>query len=120
MKKYKTLRELPGVKVGTVFCLQGDSMFFTIGTVTFRLSYLDDLITLGWIEEVEEKKSLVDKWVEPEGAYSYPKLADIASTHYLQLFDEAVEEWGNTKYDVTILNNRADYNNFIRKRLSEG
>lgn len=56
-------------------------------------SQVSVLINAGWLEEVVEKKSLVEKFESPPHQSVYPEvMASKATQHFLEIFDEWYEE----------------------------
>ena len=59
MRKVRVEKEMPGLDVGQEFnFVEGSSMLFKIGWVTFESKAIDKLISGGWLSWVEEERSL--------------------------------------------------------------
>lgn len=87
MKKIRVIREMPKMKVGEE--IENAEVFF-VST--------DYLIKNGWIEYVEEPKSLEQKlkdiYETETGQYIYSPnfISVLALKHFLEIFDRTVED----------------------------
>ena len=100
MKKVKVLKEMPFAKVGNEFelCEAGWLKLTSIKDdyLPIRPQEVQQMIKDGWLEWVEEEKSLPCKIME-----SYPRLtkmesvgsAHLAKEHCLEVFDEALKNY---------------------------
>lgn len=124
IKRVRVLREMPFAKVGEEF--EPNGLLVTIGKIYTWSKFTcsaNALVDGGWIEWVEEEKSLEDKFMDVElpkdgemcGNCFGPKatkiLFQIATDHFKEKFNEAIKE-----YDSTCGNeNRDSQRKVIRK-----
>lgn len=105
MKRVRVLKEMPFAKVWeefevTEFNLKHEDDYCTIGDFNVDMKTLEKWFYDGWLEWVEEDKSLADEihgeWIKPgvdavtinkERAES---IAQIAKEHYQKKFDETI------------------------------
>ena len=96
MKRVRVLKEIPFAKVGEELELQHDGSFCLQGSCqcSYPVFYRDNLTLMiedGWLEWVEEEKSLEDKFMEAGvNCYNYDPVK-IAKDHYLEVFDKVAK-----------------------------
>ena len=99
MKKVKVIKEMPFAKVGDIWDVKDRGLnhttrTFTLTTVPYKDTPVEPMIRDGWLEWVEEPKSLEEifkDYYNQEGGYpNYEDLAKIAYNHYKDIFDKAV------------------------------
>ena len=61
--KIEALRDMPGIKEGDIFNLEGQGLLFRLGLISFEYSKLDEMICKGWFRKVKEE-NLFDIFVE--------------------------------------------------------
>ena len=99
MKKVRILKEMPFAKVGTVWEDHSGGISIDICTIEYPIRNIHWLVKDGWLEWVEEEKTLEEKIKLVTWRY-YPKeeddarqwsrdAAQIAKEHYLGVFDKA-------------------------------
>ena len=112
MKKVRVLKEIHFAKVGEEFELkevesykfgvgESDYMNITINPTAFSSAFsrsikIKDLIQDGWLEWVEEEKSLEEKFKMIVGNETSKEAFLVAKEHYQKKFDEALAEWRPT------------------------
>ena len=82
MKKLRVLRDMPNYPKGIFVIVDRELLGFSV----------DDLIKDGWLEEVEERKTLVEKFSEAKVS-TYPHMAKIAMEHAARVVQRAMLEW---------------------------
>lgn len=95
MKKIRVIKDLPFAKVGEEFDLNCDGELY-IWSGRHTIIMIEKMIKDGWLEWVEEPKTLEDKFRDkysvwyPESPNNYKMiaLAHIAKEHYLEVFDK--------------------------------
>ena len=127
MKKVRVTKEFPFVNVGDEFLISGDSLLININGLSNGLSFETRFLESGmigkWLEWVEEDKTLEEKFeetlvgtcIEVDNPKNYTavkmllheeldKLAQIARTHALEVFNKKEEEIcrENTTYNQKI------------------
>lgn len=111
MKKYKVLKKIPYTEIGNVFS----------GNSDWLRDWIPILLEGNYIEEIEENKSLTQKFREASSfkdlriTQNMENLNYVAKQHYLQLFDES-----SLEYFQSINKQSLSFRAFIRQRLSDG
>jgi len=98
MKKVRVLKEMPFTKVGKEMEVIDDSVEWC--NHYYHGDNLNQLFKDGWLEWVEEEKSLLDNFNKIDNAESYSSLQclknkqkiTVAKQHFLQVFDKAKNE----------------------------
>jgi len=87
MKTVRVLKEMPGCIVGQVYVPNEDSRF---GFDCFQGVSIDWMVNYGWLEIVEEDKSLAEKldFLSSLNREDRIQVAQIAKKHYLDAFDK--------------------------------
>ena len=105
LKRVRILKEMPWVRVDEDFALDKNGEWFLHPAVVHSSFAIQKMIDWGWLEWVEEDKSLEEKieakllrtgeTLEANVHYRSKELAQIAREHTLEVFDKAHREFGN-------------------------
>ena len=131
MKKVRVLRVMPFAKIGDQWYVDAEGMIYERDgncALLYQGVYPDQFIKEGWLEWVNEEKSLSDKFLNAIydndvsghdlGKSSINELAQTAKEHYLGVFDKFVKlfEESDISTNPKVLANKTY---LIRKALEQ-